>query len=54
MRTDAPKDEKRVQTFSLKTNGRDKLRDIGVVERIILRWILKKLGWEYGLDISGS
>lgn len=34
--------------------GRDNLRDLWVDGRIIIERILKKFGWECGLDLSGT
>jgi hypothetical protein len=34
--------------------GRDHLGDLSVNWRILLKWILEKLGWECQLDLTGS
>jgi hypothetical protein len=35
-------------------NLRDLLKDIGIGERIILKWVFKKWDGGHGLDCSGS
>jgi len=37
-----------------KLMGTDHLEDLGIDEKIILDWILRKQGWGWELDSSGS